>query len=160
MTRTSFDDLFERFSRRTALKAFGAMAAAQFLPLQLDLARAQQPPPEDALLDPVALDGSPAQAFASHQARANGIAKYFATTRPLRDVRGQADENTTITLIAHCHAVAADPTFTPAGAPPSGPDVPAALRRLVRGAGLVGTDGASTKRDYDMALKGLVALAY
>jgi len=120
----------------------------------------QQSPPEDAFLDPVALDGSPEQAFASHQSRAVGIAKYFATTRPLSDVKGQADENTTIALIAHCHAVAAEPGFTPAGAPSSATEAPVALRRLFMGDGLVGTDGASTKRDYDMALKGLVPLAY
>jgi hypothetical protein len=157
MTSDSFDDhLFPRLTRRTTLKVLGATAVAALLP-PIDFARADVP---DALLDPVALDGSPAQAFASHRARANGVAKYFATTRPLREVTGQADENTTVALIAHCHAVAADTNFAPAGAPPSGPDLPAALRRLVKGAGLVGTDGASTKRDYDMALKGLVPLAY
>jgi hypothetical protein len=159
MASTPFDDdHFQRLSRRTALKVLGATAAAQLLPPHVDLAMAQQPP--ETLLDPVALDGTPAQAFASHWARANGIAKYFATTRHLRDVSGQADENTTVTLIAHFHAVADDPGFTPPNAPPSATEAPAALRRLVMGAGLVGTDGASTKRDYDMALKGLVALAY
>src|SRR5689334_18312487 len=156
MTSDSFDDLFPRLTRRTTLKRLSAVAAAQLLP-HVDLAVAQE---SDALLDPVALDGSPGQAFASHRARANGIAKYFATTRQPRDGTGKADATTTITLIAHCHAVAADPAFRPAGAPASAPDIPVALRRLVRGAGLVGTDGASTKRDYDMALKGLVPLAY
>lgn len=41
-------------------------------------------------LAPVALDGSPAQAFASHRARANGLARHFATTRLLDTVQGVA----------------------------------------------------------------------
>jgi len=41
---------------------------------------------ELAPLDPVALDGSPAQAFASHRARANGIARHFAMSRPLSGI--------------------------------------------------------------------------
>lgn len=46
-------------------------------------------------LDPTALDGSPGQAFASHKARANGIAKYFALTRPLEpiNIAGQEGGN-------------------------------------------------------------------
>jgi hypothetical protein len=114
----------------------------------------------DPLLDPVALDGSPAQAFASHSARTIGIAKYFANTRPLSTVKGQANEDNTTTLLAHFHCVAHDPTFQPEGAPRSDAAAPAALRRLDMGNGLVGTHGASTKRDYDMGLKGLVILAY
>jgi hypothetical protein len=58
--------------------------AAGVLPQYLDLAMAQQP--AETFLDPVPLDGTVAQAFASHRARAKGIAKFFATTRPLRDV--------------------------------------------------------------------------
>jgi hypothetical protein len=122
-------------------------------------------------LDPVALDGSPAQAFASHKARANGIARHFARTRPpLREMEGQAGEDNLVLLIAHFHAVADDPSFVSHdGEKRSETAAPAALRQLTQvsldrpgedGLGLVGTDGASTKRDYDMALKGLVTLAY
>jgi hypothetical protein len=115
-------------------------------------------PPVSSLLDPVALGGSPAQAFASHRARAMGIARYFAATRPLSDVHGQADENNTIALIAHLHAGAGDPVAMQAAHD--------ALHRLNRGNGLVGTHIVdittliTTKRDYDMALKGLMTIAY
>ena len=113
----------------------------------------------DDFLAPTALDGSPGQAFASHKSRAAGVAKYFASTRLLDSVHGVADENTTIALIAHLHAAADDPGFA-AGGEVSLTAAPAALHRLIRGSGLVGTDGASTKRDYDMALKGLMVIAY
>lgn len=115
--------------------------------------------PED-YLRPVAINGTPAEAFATHAGRAAGIAKYFACTHALSDVQGKADENKTVALIAHCHAVADEPAFQPDGMPSSAGGIPAALRRLNRGNGLVGTTGASTERDYDMALKGLVVLAY
>jgi hypothetical protein len=99
-------------------------------------------PPNSDPLDPVALDGSPAQAFASHRARAIGIARHFVKTRPLSKVRGEADENHTVTLIAHFHAVSDDPGFQPDGVL-SATEAPLALRRLELGhGGLVGTDGA------------------
>ncbi len=117
-------------------------------------------PPNPDPLDPVALDGSPAQAFASHRARAIGIARHFVKTRPLSNVRGGADENHTVALIGHFHVVSDDPGFQSDGVP-SATEAPLALRRLeMANGGLVGTEGASTKRDYDMALKGLVVLAY
>lgn len=147
------NDLSIKFSRRTALKALGATAAAGLLPGYGGFAAAQGPPPDP--LDSLALGGSPAQAFASHKARANGIARHFALTRPLRDVNGEADENHTTTLLAHFHTVADDPGFTPPGEEPSATAAPAALRRLFMGDGLVGT-----RNDYDMALKGLMVLAY
>ncbi len=99
-------------------------------------------------LDSLALDGSPAQAFASHKARANGIARFFAQTRPLDAVNGQADENHTITLIAHLHAASDDPNFK-VGDKISLQLIPEVLRRLNHGDGLVGT-----RHDYDMALRG------
>ncbi|MER6957421.1 hypothetical protein [Streptomyces sp. NPDC000618] len=112
-------------------------------------------------LDPVAADGSPANAFATHKARADGIARFFALTRRLKDIKAeQAGEDNTTTLIAHCHMLALDPGFTPPGEEPSATAMPAALRRLNRGNGLVGTKGASTERDYDMAVKGLMVLLY
>src|SRR6266536_2424606 len=113
--------------------------------------------PDDYLVSP-ALDGTPAQAFASHKARAMGIAKYYASTRPLSHVHGPAGENEVHALIAHLHAAtdAGDPTF--AGSLPA---VLAALHTLtLKNHGLVGTTGASTPRDYDMALKGLVIVLY
>src|SRR6266536_269178 len=113
--------------------------------------------PDDYLVSP-ALDGTPAQAFASHKARAMGIAKYYASTRPLSHVHGPAGENEVHALIAHLHAAtdAGDPTF--AGSLPA---VLAALHTLtLKNHGLVGTTGASTPRDYDMALKGLVIVLH
>lgn len=51
-------------------------------------------------LDPVAADGSPANAFATHKARADGIARFFALTRRLKDIKAeQAGEDNTTTLI-------------------------------------------------------------
>jgi hypothetical protein len=112
-------------------------------------------------LDPVAPDASHGQAFATHKARGNGIARFFAETRHLKDIKPeQAGEDNVQTLIAHFHMLQLEPGFTPPGQEPSAVAAPAALRRLNRGNGLVGTQGASTERDYDMALKGLVILLY
>lgn len=110
-------------------------------------------------LDPIALDASPGQAFASHRARANGIAQFYAANHPLSTVSGTANEDNTITLIAHLHAATCDPTFK-VGEDLSLTAAPQALRRLNKGNGLVGSDQASTKRDYDFALKSLMAIAY
>jgi hypothetical protein len=108
-----------------------------------------------SLLDPVALDGSPAQAFASHRARANGIARFYAENRPLSAINGEADENRTMTILAHLHAAAADPTFAAPGEQPSRTAAVSALLRLGMGDGEVGTNN-----DYDMALKGLVTMLF
>ncbi|MDG4787772.1 hypothetical protein O7626_17815 [Micromonospora sp. WMMD1102] len=109
-----------------------------------------------AFLDPVALDGSPGQAFASHRARANGIARYVARTRKLSTVHGavQADEDMTFALLAHLHAVADDPDFAVDGVA-SRTELPLALRRLTADDGKVGTN-----EDYDSALKGLIVVLY
>lgn len=115
-------------------------------------------------LDSPALDGTPAQAYASHRVRANGIAEYFAATRPLSEVSGQAGENETIALIAHLHVAARDP----ANSQQAIAEVREALHRLHQGPpdnpdglGLVGTDlKPLLKRDYDMALKGLMPILY
>ena len=118
-------------------------------------------PPDPEPLAPIAPDGSPAQAFATHKARANGIARHFALTRHLKDVKAeQANEDNITALIAHFHMLMLEPGFTPPGQEPSATAAPAALRRLNRGNGLVGTKGASTERDYDMAIKGLMVLLY
>ena len=105
-------------------------------------------------LDSPALDGSPGQAFASHKARANGIARFFAQTHPMDTINGKADEDKTITLLAHLHAASHEPDFAVGGIV-SREHIPATLRRLNRGDGLVGT-----RHDYDMALKGLMTIAY
>lgn len=111
--------------------------------------------PED-FLDSVALDGTPGQAYAAHKARAGGIARYFASTRPL-DFRGKAaDENNTVALMAHLHAAALDKDFTPNGqSVPSAQLAPQILLSMNRGEGKVGTGG-----EYDFALKGLAVIAY
>jgi hypothetical protein len=123
-------------------------------------------PPPGAPADPlapVALDGSPAAAYASHRLRADGIARYFAQTRPLEPIganppgENQAGENETIALIAHFHVAARDP----AGSRAQIDAARAALRRLDRGNGQMGTNMEPLlKRDYDMALKGLMPIAY
>jgi hypothetical protein len=106
-------------------------------------------------LVPVALDGSPAQAFASHRARANGIAKFYAESRPLSGINGEADENRTMTILAHLHAASSDPDFAVPGEERSLTAATKALLRLNMGDGKVGT-----QNDYDMALKGLMTMLY
>ncbi|MDM7989085.1 hypothetical protein [Arthrobacter sp. zg-Y877] len=111
-------------------------------------------------LSPATPTGSPAHAYASHKARAAGIARQFAFDHPLADVIGPADENRAVTLIAHLHAVSVDPDFSPRGIS-SALEAPKRLRSLrLKNDGRVGTTGASTDRDYDMTLKGLVPLLY
>jgi hypothetical protein len=141
-------------SRRDLLKASIAAATAGLIPGLVDFAEAQAPISDP--LGPVALDGSPAQAFASHRARGNGIARHFALTRPLSSVSGEANEDNMVTLIAHLHAATEDPKFTPPGqVEPSATAAPKALRALSRGEGIVGTFGK-----YDFALKGLMTIAH
>jgi hypothetical protein len=135
------------------LKTTGVAAVGGLLPGFIDFVSAQAP-----LSDPlasVALDGSPAQAFASHKARANGLARHFALTRHLSTVQGEAGEDNTVTLMAHLHAASEDPTFAVPNQEPSLTAAPKALRRLTRGEGKVGTFGK-----YDFALKGLMPIAY
>ena len=81
----------------------GAVAAAGLLPALTWPAQAQAPADP---LAPLALDGSPAQAFASHRARANGLAWHFAQTRPVETIGGEANEDNTVALIAHFHVAA------------------------------------------------------
>jgi hypothetical protein len=87
---------------------------------------------EDYLLDPAAIDGTPAHAFASHKTRASAIARQYAITHPLLNVTGgTADEDNTIQLIAHLQAASDDPDF-PAqeGQEPSRILAPKMLRNL------------------------------
>ncbi len=120
---------------------------------------------EDYLLNPVAIDGSPAQAFASHKTRASAIARQYALAHPLNVTGGTADENNAIQLIAHLQAASDDPDFHVPGQEPSRILAPRMLKNLNPGHGQVGTsfdEGILGKRlgDYDMALKGLMVVAY
>ncbi|MBS1690640.1 MAG: hypothetical protein JST91_00210 [Actinobacteria bacterium] len=129
--------------------AGGAHAAAGFM-FMLPLAPAE-------FLRPAAVTGSPGLAYASHAVRADGVAKFYALTHPLEDFEGtEAGEDTTIALIAHFHAAASDPNFALYGHQTSKELAPKILTSLVpKNLGLVGTG-----KDYDMALKGLVTIAY
>ncbi|MFD8220929.1 hypothetical protein ACFV2U_46535 [Streptomyces sp. NPDC059697] len=109
-----------------------------------------------SFLDPVALGGSAAQAQVSHEARAKGIAKFFAATRPLSEVHGPANENMAIALLAHFAAAAADPNFAFDGVV-SRIEAPLALLRLERN-GKVGTQ--LSNGEYDFTLKGLMTIAH
>jgi hypothetical protein len=113
------------------------------------------------LLDPIAIDGTPAQAFASHKTRASAIARQYAMDNPLDFTDNTiAGENETIRLIAHLQAVSDDDKF------PSRDLVSTMLRKLVQGDSLVGTNYkgltgvAARKGDYDFALKGLIVIVY
>ncbi|WAZ26368.1 glycoside hydrolase [Streptomyces cinnabarinus] len=112
-------------------------------------------PVPDSYLDATALNGTPEAAYASHRERALGIARHYAHTHPLGDFDQadgrEFDENVATALIAHLHAAAADPAFAAPGAEPSRTLIPKVLRRWHPGKGEVGT-----KRDYDIALKGLM----
>jgi hypothetical protein len=130
---------------------------------------------EDFLLDPPAIDGSPAHAFASHRTRASAIARDYALAHPLDFMGAEADENNTIRLIAHLQAVSDDPDFGVPGQEPSRTLAPKVLKSLrKKGFGMVGTTVDPDRDtflgfgyhiegrpgDYDPALKGLVVIAY
>jgi hypothetical protein len=112
-----------------------------------------KPDPADAHLDPSAIDGSPAHAYASHRTRVSTIAKHYARTRPLYPRYEATGEDLTIKLIAHLQAAREDPEFRSLGELPSRILAPVALREVVRGK-------VGTKADYDMTLKGLMTIAY
>ena len=107
----------------------------------------------DVHLDPSAIDGSPAHAYASHRTRVSAIARHYAQTRPLSPGYEATGEDLTIKLIAHLQAVREDPDFHGPGELPSRILAPVALRGLVRGK-------VGTNEDYDMTLKGLMTIVY
>jgi len=122
---------------------------------------------DDVVLPPAALGATPAAAFASHSARMSAIARHFAETHPLSTVPAAATEDNTVALIAHLQAATDDDKFAAApGLEPSRTLAITMLRRLNQGHGQVGTsydEGfpiGSRKGDYDMALKGLMVVAY
>ena len=104
-------------------------------------------------LDSPALDGGPEHAYASHNARVDAIARHFLRTRRLhrRDVR--TGEDVTFELIAHLHALSKDPGHHAPGQLPSSVLVAICLREITLGE-------MGTKRDYDMALKGLMTILF
>jgi hypothetical protein len=126
-----------------------------------------QPPP-DAPLDPLPLDGSPGQAFASHHVRAKAIARHFVQTRRMDGPTGIADENSSIQLIAHLHVLSVDPDFHIPGELPHSVVTNTLLRSSSQGNGAMGTSfeqeipGIVFSRlgDYDMALKGLMVVLH
>ncbi|MEO3809241.1 hypothetical protein ABGB17_09610 [Sphaerisporangium sp. B11E5] len=124
-----------------------------------------QPLP-DAPLDPPPLDGSPAQAFASHTVRARAIARHFVATRRMDRGTGVATEDSSIQLIAHLHMLRVDPEFRVPGEPPNKVVAHTLLRTSGQGNGAMGTsynEGfpiGSRQGDYDMALKGLMVVLH
>ncbi len=111
--------------------------------------------PDDYLVPP-SPEATPSMAYATHAARAFGLARYYAYKNPLSGIISRtAGENETIVLLAHLHAASVDSSFRSPGENPSGFLAPTILESLNRGAGLVGTS-----RDYDMALKGLMTIVY
>ncbi|MED2693805.1 hypothetical protein [Bacillus toyonensis] len=122
---------------------------------------------EDYTLDShaIPIDGTPIQAFASHRPRASEIAKQYALTNPLSTTDAIASENNTIVLIAHLQAASDDPNFRVEGQELSRTLAIKMLHKLNMGFGQVGTGYdmgvlGSKKGDYDMALKGLMVIAY
>jgi hypothetical protein len=126
-----------------------------------------QPPP-DAPLDPLPLDGSPGQAFASHHVRAKAIARHFVQTRRMDGPTGIADEDSSIQLIAHLQVLSVDPGFHIPGELPHRVIVNTLLRSSTQGPGAMGTSfdtgivvgSLSRAGDYDMALKGLMVVLH
>lgn len=112
-------------------------------------------PIPDSYLDAPALNGTPEAAYASHEERALGIARHYAYTHPLGEFDDpggrEFSEDAATALIAHLHAAAADPAFAAPGAEASRTLIPKVLHHWNPGDGEVGT-----KRDYDIALKGLM----
>jgi hypothetical protein len=123
-------------------------------------------PSGDYVLDEVPADGSPAKAYATHQARAKTIARNFASKNALKLEHQIANEDNAIYLIAHFQAARDKPDFKADGADEISKTLaPKVLRLMHKGHGQVGThfdDPFFGKRDgdYDMALKGLIVLAY
>ncbi|MFI7048913.1 LGFP repeat-containing protein, partial [Streptosporangium sandarakinum] len=124
--------------------------------------------PHDALIETLATDTTPALAFASHASRTTSVARHYVRTRPLRPSFTAATEDNSIQLIAHLHMASVDPAFCARGELPPRILASAALGSLNRGHGQVGTSfneeflGVKLRRDgdYDMALKGLMVIAY
>lgn len=143
--------------RRTALTGFAAATAFAGWPGRGAIGQPASAPTDTAV--PL----TPAMAYATHDARAMEIARTFAATdlrSELTQYTGkQPAEDSTTALIAHCHALTADPAFTRPGSEPSRSAVPKLLLSLQRGEGLMGTPTALHKMtNYDAALRGLMVL--
>jgi hypothetical protein len=120
--------------------------------------------PGNVPIDMPALNGSPEHGYASHTTRATDIARHYAMTRPLRIPFNSiiATEDDTIELMAHLHMLTLDPDFHGLGELPSRILTFVRLRQFMRGetGTSFNTPVTSRKGDYDMALKGLLAIAY
>lgn len=119
----------------------------------------------------IAIDGTAAQAFASHSPRASAVAEKYARDHPLRDVNGVLDEDRTIILISHFRGFDdhLDYRVPKENQKHLAAEAVEALKRLEMGHGRVGTSideeiilGMKLKRngDYDMGLKGLMVIVY
>ncbi|WP_223643627.1 hypothetical protein, partial [Planococcus sp. 4-30] len=120
----------------------------------------------------VAMDGTPAHAFASHSFRASAIANEYASRHSLADVNGFLDENKTIILISHLQTAqdSLDSRIPEEDQKHLAVETVNALKRLEVEHGKVGTSihdeelvlGIKLNRqgDYDMALKGLMVIIY
>lgn len=125
--------------------------------------------PTEVVIDQPAINGTPAQAFASHAARATDVARHFALLHPLRVAfhvpkveKGEATEDDALQLIAHLHAASEEHEFRVPGELPSRALAIVRLTQLTRGHTGTGFDAGVVSRrgDYDMALKSLLLIAY
>jgi hypothetical protein len=105
----------------------------------------------DAQLTALPLDGSPEQAFVSHDDRLDQLAEHFIRTRPLVRRYAGAGEDITFQFMALLHLAAKDPDHRSPGQPRSSAQVAVGLREIV--VGEMGTD-----KDYDITLKGLMTV--
>ncbi|WP_152966696.1 hypothetical protein [Sporosarcina globispora] len=126
----------------------------------------------DAELNLPAPNGIPAHAYAyaSHAARIKSIVEHYVyVKRMLNWPAGPATEDNTLLLIAYLQAASDDPDSRVPGELPNRVIAHAMLRSMTQGHGQVGTGfeeelflgiTLSKKGDYDMALKGLMVVAY
>ncbi|MCX4806937.1 hypothetical protein OG594_35855 [Streptomyces sp. NBC_01214] len=132
----------------------------------------------DVDLGPPIIDPSPAHAFASHAMRMDAIAEHYAVHQPLRVAfwrpdpgHPEATEDDTFQLMAHLHLSSKDRGFRVPGELPSLILANIRLRQLRPGHMGTAIDRdievqgfdlghVSRKGDYDMALKGIIAIAY
>lgn len=117
----------------------------------------------------MAINDSPAHAFASHYSRASVIALNYRDTHKLSNLTGYLDEDKTIALIAHLHGSYDYLNPQNSVTIQSNPAIEV-LKNLEVEHGKVGTSYDKTiipiigefsrEGDYDMALKGLMAIVY
>jgi hypothetical protein len=96
-------------------------------------------------------DGSPQQAFASHDDRVDQLAEHYVRTRPLVRRYAETGEDITFQFMALLHLAAKDPDHRSPGQPRSSAQVAVGLREIVLGE-------TGTEKDYDITLKGLMTI--